>query len=234
MYQQLSENSDLCSLNAYMNCLLIAATAKEISPFLNHYRNSQKNWPADLILDVLITGIGLTATAYHLAKQISIKKPDLVIQAGVAGCFDKKISLGSVVSIQQDTIADESVIEIKKLKTLFDLKLVPQNQFPYKKGWLVNNSAILKKSKINPVKGISVNQITTSNEMIRFYKKQFNPVTESMEGAALHYICLMEKISFLQIRSVSNYIGERNKKNWNIKESIINLNTELIGLIEQL
>ena len=125
-------------------------------------------------------------------------------------------------------------VDMKKLKTLFDLQLVPQNQFPYKKGWLVNNFAILKKSKLNPVKGISVNQITTSNEMIRFYKKQFNPVTESMEGAALHYICLMEKISFLQIRSVSNYIGERNKKNWNIKESIINLNTELIGLIEQL
>ena len=234
MYQQLSENSDLCSLNVYMNCLLIAATAKEISPFLNHYRNSQKNWPDDLNLDVLITGIGLTATAYHLTKQISIKKPDLVIQAGVAGCFDKKISLGSVVFIQQDTIADESVLEMKKLKTLFDLQLVPQNQFPYKKGWLVNNFAILKKSKLNPVKGISVNQITTSNEMIRFYKKQFNPVTESMEGAALHYICLMEKISFLQIRSVSNYIGERNKKNWNMKESVANLNGELIKVIERL
>jgi futalosine hydrolase len=55
-----------------------------------------------------------------------------------------------------------------------------------------------------------------------------------MEGAALHYVCLMEKIPFLQIRSISNYIGERNKKNWNMKESIINLNKELIRLLEQL
>lgn len=217
-----------------MDILLIAATHKEIAPFLTFYRNAQKQWTAELNMDVLITGIGLTATAYHLTKQLSIKKPDLVIQAGVAGCFDKRISLGSVVSIKQDTIADESVIEMKKLKTLFDLKLVPQNQFPYKNGWLVNNSALLKKSKLKTVKGISVNQITTSNEMIRFYKNQFNPVTESMEGAALHYVCLMEKIPFLQIRSVSNYIGERNKKNWNMNESIFNLNNELIRLTEKL
>ena len=56
-------------------------------------------------------------------------------------------------------------------------------------------------------------------------------MVESMEGAALHYVCLKEKIPFLQIRSVSNYIGERNKKNWNMKESIANLNLELIKII---
>lgn len=55
-----------------------------------------------------------------------------------------------------------------------------------------------------------------------------------MEGAALHYVCLMEKVPFIQIRAVSNYIAERNKKNWNMKSSIINLNTELIRLLDHL
>jgi futalosine hydrolase len=212
------------------NILVAAATAKEIIPFLEYYRNNKF-----IDADILITGIGLTATCYHLTRQIHLKKPDFIIQAGVAGCFDKRISLGEVVTIQQDTIADESVIELNKLKTLFDLKLVPHSQFPYKKGWLVNpGTALLKKSKLKMVKGISVNQITTSPQMIKFYKKEFNPVTESMEGAAMHYVCLMEKIPFLQIRSVSNYIGERNKKNWNMKNSIMNLNNELVSLLEKL
>lgn len=60
--------------------------------------------------------------------------------------------------------------------------------------------------------GISVNEITTQAQKVRFYKKQFNPVIESMEGAALHYIALQEKIPFIQLRSTSNYIAERNKK----------------------
>ena len=217
-----------------MNCLLIAATAREIAPFLLHYRHTQEHLAPGRNIDVLVTGIGLTATAYHLAKQLQLKRPDLVIQAGVAGCFDDQWPLGSVVAIRQDTIADESVVEMKKLKTLFDLELVPQDQFPYTKGWLLNNSSGLKKSKLPVVKGISVNQITTSKEMIRFYRKTFNPVTESMEGAALHYVCLKEKIPFLQVRSVSNYIGERNKRKWNMNDSISNLNNELISITEKI
>lgn len=79
-----------------------------------------------------------------------------------------------------------------------------------------------------------MNQITTSKQMIRFYKEQFNPVTESMEGAAVHYVCLSENVPFLQIRSISNYIGERNKKKWNMADSIDGLNKELIRLLESL
>src|ERR1051325_4645139 len=214
-----------------MNCLLIAATSKEIEPFLQYYKSSKEL--SDL--DILITGIGLTATTFHLSKQIQLKRPAVVIQAGVAGCFDKQLSLADVVVIKQDTIADESVIELENLKTMFDLKLVPQNQYPYQKGWLINpNNVLIRKSKLRAVAGISVNQITISPQTVGFYKNKFNPVIESMEGSALHYVCLMEKIPFLQIRSLSNYIGERNKKNWNMKESIHNLNQELIQLIATL
>ena len=183
----------------------------------------------------MITGIGLTASTYSLTKQFALKKPGLVIQAGVAGCFDLSVQLGEVVMVKQETIADQSVVELQKLKTLFDLKLVPQDQYPYKKGWLINpHTTLLKQSKLKKVKGISVNQISTSKQMIQFYKETFNPVTESMEGAALHYTCLKQNIPFIQLRSISNYIGERNKKKWNMQDSIINLNNELIKLIEKI
>jgi futalosine hydrolase len=217
-----------------MNCLLIAATTKEIEPFLAYLKQAPAGEKNNLP-DVLITGIGLTATAYHLTRQLQLKKYNLVIQAGVAGCFNKKLLLGSVVVVKKDAIADQSVIELKQLKTLFDLKLVPADQFPYTKTWLVNPyDALLKKTKLKVVKSISVNEITTSKQKILFYEESFNAVTESMEGAALHYTCLMENVPFLQLRSMSNYIGERNKKNWNMKESIINLNTELIQLVQNL
>ena len=98
------------------NILLAAATAKEIAPFLMNLRKHKGQFIRANI-DVLITGIGLTATTYHLTRQFQLKKYELVIQAGVAGCFDKKISLGSVVAVSKDTIADQSVVELKKLKS---------------------------------------------------------------------------------------------------------------------
>ena len=211
-----------------MNCLIVAATPIEITPFLGYFKSSNiKN------IDVLITGIGLTATTYSLMRQLRLKKPELVIQAGVGGCFDTSIPLGQVVVVKQEAIADQSVIELNQLKTLFDLKLVPQDQYPFKKGWLINNNEVLKKPSLRKVKGISVNEITTSKQKVKFYNETFNPVVESMEGAALHYVCLMEKIPFIQLRAISNYITERNKKKWNMKESITNLNKEIIKLLNK-
>ncbi len=221
------------SLRSKKRVLVAAATPLEIAPFLEKWKMSgltQKQWK----VDVLITGIGLTATTYSLLKQIQTRKPDLIIQAGVGGCFLANLPLGEVVAVKQEAIADQSVIELNQLKTLFDLNLVPQDQFPFKKGWLVNSSAILRKVRIKKVRGISVNEITTDLKKRTFYEKTFQPVVESMEGAALHYVALREQIEFLQLRSFSNYIAERNKKKWNMQTSIENLNKALIRILENL
>src|SRR5215204_5140641 len=103
------------------NILVVAATAKEINPFIELTRtNGLTN-----NIDILISGIGLAASTYHLTKQLALKKYGLIIQAGVAGSFDLRIPLGTVVAVKQDAIADQSLVELQKLKTLFDLKLVP-------------------------------------------------------------------------------------------------------------
>jgi len=212
-----------------MKILVCAATAMEITPFLSDNSQAIDN---DTI-DTLITGIGLTATTYSLTKYVSLRQPDLVIQAGIGGCFDKRIPLATVLAVKQEVIVDESVIENNTFKTLFDLKLVSKNRFPYKNGWLINaHSANLQtKTKLRFVKGISVNEITTSKQTIEFYQNVFQPTIESMEGAALHFTCLMEKIPFLQLRAVSNYVGERDKKKWKMRESVNNLNNELKRLL---
>ncbi len=217
-----------------MNCLVIAATPIEIRPLLEKLKEGNIPISNSIQLDVLITGIGLLATSYSLQKQIQLKRPDLIIQAGVGGCFDKKMKLGRVFIIKKEAIADQSVVELNALKTLFDLDLVPANQPPYQKGWLVNPHPIVKKLRLPKVTGVSVNEITTQVQKVRFYKKQFNPQIESMEGAALHYVALQEGIPFIQLRSTSNYIAERNKKNWNMPAAIHSLNQSLLNLLQVL
>jgi futalosine hydrolase len=55
-----------------------------------------------------------------------------------------------------------------------------------------------------------------------------------MEGAALHFIGNLEDIRYLQLRALSNYIGERDKKKWLLKEAINELNKELERLLNKL
>ena len=62
------------------------------------------------------------------------------------------------------------------------------------------------------------------------YKSQI----ESMEGAALHYIGRDLSIPFIQIRAVSNYVGERNKAKWKMQEAIYNLNETVLQYLDAL
>jgi futalosine hydrolase len=55
-----------------------------------------------------------------------------------------------------------------------------------------------------------------------------------MEGGALHYVGLQERITFLQIRSISNDIGIRDKSKWNISLAIQRLNDRLVRLLQEL
>jgi len=41
-------------------------------------------------------------------------------------------------------------------------------------------------------------------------------------------------IRFIQIRSISNYVEERNRENWNLDLAIRNLNIELRNIINTL
>ena len=217
------------------NCLIIASTLREIEPFIKSYRKDTGTRENRIGIDVLITGVGLTATTYSLTRQVSLKRPDIVIQAGIAGSFDKEIKPGTVCAVGADRIGDEIVIDRNKLFTVFDLGLRKKDQQPYRNEWLKNpHKEILKLSALPAVRSISVNEINTDRKMIRLLKKEYGASLESMEGAALHLVCLSENIPFLQVRAVSNQVGERRKEKWKFGKSITELNRILLELLVKL
>lgn len=170
-----------------------------------------------------VSGVGILPATVSLMKMISKEQPDLVMQIGIAGSFDKKIKLGEVVAIKEDAIID-GVEEKGVWNDIFDLKLTKPDAKPFYKKKLVNRE-IKKwnKKKFTMVNAMSVSEISVDKKRIDLLQKKYNSVVESMEGAALHYICLDADIPFLQLRSISNYVGERNKANWKLEDAIENV-----------
>src|ERR1700752_3937330 len=121
-----------------MHCLLVAATAAEITPFTDHLSITEKLNHIDFDIDILITGVGSNAATYSLTRYLQHKRPDLVIQAGVAGSFDPTVPLGTVFAVKQDVLADQGVQEKDEFLDVFDLNLGSANELPYKKGVLPN------------------------------------------------------------------------------------------------
>ncbi len=212
--------SEIC----IMKILVTAATQEEIAPFLKWNTN----------IDVLICGVGIPSTVYCLTKKLLQEKYTLVIQAGIAGTLSKKIKNGDVVAVEQDVFADIGAEEKKRFKTIFKLGFGDENRFPFKKGCLFNTSAILQASQIKKVNAVSVNKISDRKKQTKQLKTIFNPDIETMEGAAFHFVCLQQNIQFLQIRCISNKVGERDKRKWEIAKAIKNLNQELIKLINSI
>jgi len=223
-----------------MYILLAAATSFEIQPSIDLLRGRrdllQERGPGPDSHEwgVLITGIGSVAATHSIMRQIGRRRPDIIIQAGIAGCFTGRPA-GDVVVVEEEAPGDTGVWEGGHFKSLFDLGLVGKDTRPFKGGNLANPyRGLLSIGGLEGVRGITVNTISTDPAGIAWLQQNRAPVVESMEGAALHYCCLEEKVAFVQYRSISNAIGERDKTKWNFPAAIGNLNLRLAELVRLL
>ena len=217
-----------------MNVLIAVATAAEIGivkQFLEgkSFRINQHQF------DLLITGIGGIATTYSLTKSIQNNRPDYIVQAGIAGSFHTGLEIGSTVCVREEVIGDLGAEENNEFRDLFDLGLMRENDLPFT-GKVLSNPFIKGNEAygLSLVRSVSNNEITTRKERIEVLQRKFNAEIESMEGAAFHYVCLSENIPFMQIRTISNYVGERNKEKWKIPMALEHLNSALLNVLRQL
>jgi futalosine hydrolase len=207
-----------------MQILLVAATAFEIAPFLS----------AKPAADFLVTGLGTAEAVYHITKRLQQIDYDLVIQAGIAGSFTASLPLGEVVMVKEDNFADLGISEKDHFYTVFEKGFSEPGRFPFSNGWLVNNDRVLNRFSFNKVRAVTVNTVSDNEDQRLQLISKFDPQVETMEGAALHYTCLQEGVPFLQLRTISNYVGERDKTRWKMEEAIEHLNEALVMIYAEL
>ena len=219
-----------------MKILLVSATKFEVAPLLKKFKKISSNGNlvsycfGKLSVDVLVTGIGMTSTALHLGKVLN-RKYDWAINAGMAGSFRKNIPIGSVINVTSDCFADFGAEDGNKFLTAEEIGLGQITSYQPQ----IKSKAIKKNLCVLPqVKGITVNTVHGNNTSIKKVIKKFNPDIESMEGAAFFFACSHEKISCIQIRAVSNYVERRNKKKWEIKIALKNLNIAIETILNSL
>jgi futalosine hydrolase len=213
-----------------MDILLIAATNFEIQPAIN-FLAARDSIIGNNRFAVLITGIGSMSTAYWLTKAVANKRPDMIIQAGIGGSFSTDYPPCSAVLISEEVTGDLGVEEHNEFKDVFDMGL-PQITDPYTGKSLINNNVeLLQQQNLPLVKAVTISEITTRQQRIQQLQQKYQPVVESMEGAAFHYVALTEKIPFMQLRTISNFVGERDKTKWKMKDAIALLNEILIQMI---
>lgn len=201
-----------------MKLLLVVATRAEIAPLLDHYHLAGGNFIQSSKFDILITGVGITATAFALGQYLN-HDYHAVLNIGIAGSFDREIALGDLVNVSADSFAELGAENGDDFISIDELGL-GKSSYALSGSWIPD---------LPQARAITVNTVHGNTTTIARILKRLNPQVESMEGAAICYACAQLNIPALQIRSISNYVEHRNTANWKIGLAIQSLNNWLIS-----
>jgi futalosine hydrolase len=222
--------------------LLVSATAAEIGPVTARLRRSAETgqritrcsgYGHDV--DVLVTGVGMVATSTWCSRALSGDGYDLALNVGVCGSFDHSLSLGTVVHVVSDRLAELGAEDGDAFLSIHQLRLLDENEPPFVNGRLVNQtppeSATL--AGLPAVDGITVSTVHGREQSIACVTERLAPQVESMEGAAFMYACLVHGQSFAQVRAVSNLVERRNRAAWNLPGAIANLGDTALRILSE-
>ncbi len=211
--------------------LLCAATELELQPIKKnrqHIRDHQ--------VEFFVYGVGIPLSLYYLNQFLQDKHFDAIISVGIAGSFISSIDLGSVVAVKQDCFGDMGAFQQdnKTFSSLFEMGWINPNQSPFMNEQLVNPFlSHFNLSSYRTANAITVQQMSSDGNRIHILKNKYAAEVESMEGACIHFIALEKQIPFLQLRAISNFVGETDKTKWTIPLALNNLTTSVQHILQQ-
>ena len=213
-----------------MNILLVAATTFEIAPIAHSKLATQMAG-----LDICITGVGMMAATYKLAECIIKHRPDFVLQAGVAGAFPNSgFHPGDLVFVTSELLGDLGVEDDNRFLDVFDIGLEEADGFPFQQKYILNPlEGLAGKIDLPTATGITVQMGSGSDLTAWMRSNKYQADVESMEGAALHYVCRQQNMPFAQIRSISNLVQKRDKSTWQMEKALKRLNDWLSTFLQK-
>ena len=203
-----------------MRILIVTATDSEIAPIEGALR-------ARSGVDVLVTTVGMVATAAHCADALARTRYDLAVNLGLCGSFDPALPPGVVVHVVSDRLPElgaedgEAFLPIELLGLSAD-HLITNTAPP-------RNAAL---SRLRAVRGVTVNTVHGNPPSIVALMTRCNADVESMEGAAFMYSCRLASIPYAQVRAVSNVVERRDRAHWRITEAIDALGAAALSILE--
>jgi futalosine hydrolase len=221
--------------------LVVAATRAEVAPLI-----SVLDTPAErdrLIsgsvgthhdVDVLLTGVGMVATAVWCTRVLATGRYDVALNLGVCGSFNPAFPPSTVVHVTSDRFPELGAEDGSTFIPLEELGLLDPDVFPFSEGRLVSAAPVPLPSLASlPVaSGITVNTVHGDDASIAAVVARWAPEVESMEGAAFMYACLVARLPFAQVRAVSNRVERRNRAAWDIAGAVKELGRISLRLLE--
>ncbi len=219
-----------------MRILLVTATWLEAKPliadfhFLRKYTGNNYSFRfGEHRVDVLVTGMGMVATAFGIGKALQNTQYNLAINAGICGSFRQELKPGTVLNIHEEFFPEFGMNDDAGFKYIQDLGFDTSLPPPCKNTILENphHNQVIGFKGLTTARGATVNLVDLSGKRTLSYFSDTEADIETQEGGAFFFSCLSSEVPFIEIRAVSNYVGLRENDAWDIESAIQNLTASI-------
>jgi futalosine hydrolase len=177
----------------------------------------------DAPIDVLVAGVGAATAAAGVARAVALAEPGgrpygSVVCAGIAGGFPGRAALGATVlataSVDADLGAEgpDGFIPLDALG--FGTAVIPADP-----GLLATLRPVLPRAVLGVV--LTVSRATgTAETASRHAVDHPDAVAEGMEGYGVGRAAALAGLPFVELRTISNAVGPRDRSAWRIGDAL--------------
>jgi futalosine hydrolase len=209
--------------------LVLAAMEREFAALRTLLASRLERSPDAAALELRTTGVGKVETAIAADQAIAELSPRWVIHIGCAGAYEASgLRIGDVAIGSEEVFGDEGVETPDGFLTMAAIGLplavrgddrlhdhVPVSPPPTS---VARELEMLFAPKVLVRIGrlLTVSTGAGTDVIARRRAEQFEPLAESMEGAASGVAAWRRSVRFSEVRGISNPVGDRQRDGWNI------------------
>ena len=178
-------------------------------------------------------GVGKVNAAMAAQLLIDRYHPDLILNAGVAGCFEE-LPIGTLVLAEGfmqhdfDTSAVDGPDAVGLIDTV-NRKVIPTSDFDKAKAAMDATGMPYRTGTVATGDWFAV-----PGARVDFIRDTFHPLLIEMEGCAVAQVCWRNNVKFMAIKSVSDCVTSHHDYFFNFPTAMRDLNTVVMSFVEHL
>ncbi len=209
--------------------LVLAAVERELAPLRTLLASRPAPWRRAAALDLRTSGVGKVATAIAADRAIAELAPGWVIHIGCAGAYAASgLRVGDVAIAAEEVLGDEGFETPDGFLTMdaVDLPVAVRGaERLYNRIPVSPPSTTLAReldTRFAPNLRVLVGRLLTvstgsgTDAAAQHMVERFDPLAESMEGAASAVAAWRHGVRFSEIRGISNPVGNRRRDGWDV------------------
>jgi futalosine hydrolase len=208
--------------------LLACPTHKELDAALSQTRS-----PA---VQPVVVGVGVVAAAASTAQALARHPVRGVLHLGIAGSFDLDLApLGSLAVATAEIWPEYGLRHGNGSLTPLAFPMLPDLPTPHLP--LAPEAAAAAMGLTLPSSwargpALTVAGVSADSHRAQELHQHWGGLTESMEGFGVALAAWQAHVPFVEVRAISNQVGERGKHNWRIGPALTALGQGLAQLLE--